>query len=144
MKKKSQNKWSFDPEKEIEDYCFSIMHRHEQVLKQNKKTKTWYWDYPATAAICHNYTCTQKDSSFSHYPDAKCIWNNILYNALRKINKIGTALIGNCAEQHAANRYMKRFAENNLNNLYFSTARRPRTKEIIPYCSNCKQTFPQL
>ena len=53
-------------------------------------------------------------------------------------------IIGNCAEQHAANIYMKDFKENNLGNLYFSKAMRPRTKQIFEYCDNCKDTFPNL
>ena len=39
---------------------------------------------------------------------------------------------------------MKNVPENNIGNLYFSKALRPRTKEQIAYCDNCKLIFPNL
>lgn len=133
----------FNPDKEIRDYCDHIMHSHIQVLQQNQKERTWYWDYPATAAICHDVTCMWKRSSFSHYP-ASVNWHPVLRTKLEELGTIGQRLIGNCAEQHAANHYMNHLKENNLNALHFSVALRPRTKEVIPYCANCKHTFPNL
>ena len=53
-------------------------------------------------------------------------------------------IIGNCAEQHAANNYMKNYNETILGNLYFTKAMRPRTKQIFEYCDNCKDTFPNI
>ena len=61
-------KLPFNPDKEVRDYCDHIMHAHIQVLRENKDERTWYWDYPAVAAVCHNDTCMAKRSSFSHYP----------------------------------------------------------------------------
>lgn len=133
----------FDPDKEIRDYCNHIMHCHIQVLRQNKKEKTWYWDYPMTAAICHNDACVVKRSSFSHYPKKEG-WHLVLKTKLEEIGTIGNNLVGNCAEQHAANNYMNQFNENDLSELFFSIARRPRTKEKVPYCANCKRTFPNI
>lgn len=133
----------FDPDKEIRDYCDHIMHSHTQVLRLNKKEKTWYWDYPATAAICHDDACFVKRSSFSHYP-TKEGWHLVLKSKLEEIAGIGKRLVGNCAEQHAANIFMNQLDEDDLAQLYFSIARRPRTKEEIIYCDNCKRTFPNL
>lgn len=133
----------FDPDKEIRDYCDHIMHCHIQVLRQDKKEKTWYWDYPAVAAICHDADCWSKRSSFSHYP-IKENWHPVLKAKLEQIDEIGKRLVGNCAEQHAANNYMNQLGENDLTQLHFSIARRPRTKEPVPYCNNCINTFPNL
>lgn len=133
----------FDPEIEVCDYCNHIMNKHIQVLRRNKHEKTWYWDYPAVAAVCHNDTCMVKRSSFSHYPN-KGNWHYVLKEKLEEIDEIGKSLVGNCAEQHAANNYMNQLHENNLNELFFSTARRPRTKEIIAYCDNCRMVFPNI
>ena len=47
----------FDPDKEVCDYCDHIMHAHIQVLRENMDERTWYWDYPAVAAVCHNDAC---------------------------------------------------------------------------------------
>ena len=133
----------FNPDKEIRDYCDHIIHSHIQVLKKNKKEKTWYWDYPATAAICHDDACFVKRGSFSHYPERKG-WHPVLKSKLEEIAEIGDSLVGNCAEQHAGNIFMNQLNENNLSHLHFSIARRPRTKEEVPYCNNCKRTFPNL
>ena len=136
-------KGPFNPEIEVCDYCDHIMHMHIQVTRQNKQNRVWYWDYPAVAAVCHNNACTLKRSSYSHYPH-KANWHHVLKKKLEVINEIGKSLVGNCAEQHAANNYMNQLHENDLAELFFSTARRPRTKEIISYCDNCRMTFPNI
>lgn len=102
---------SFNPDKEIRDYCDHIMHSHTQVLRCNMKENTWYWDYPATAAICHDDACLVKRSSFSHYPEHKR-WHSVLKSKLEEIADIGKSLVGNCAEQHAANIFMNQLYEN--------------------------------
>ena len=133
----------FNPDKEIRDYCDYIMHSHTQVLRCNMKYNTWYWDYPATVAICHDDACMVKRSSFSYYPKLEG-WHPVLKSKLEEIAEIGKSLVGNCAEQHAANIFMNQLNENDLAHLHFSVSRRPRTKEEVPYCNNCKQTFPNL
>lgn len=132
----------FNPDKEILNYCEHIMNAHIQTLRKNKQG-AWYWDYPAVAAVCHNDTCMAKRSSFSHYPSGGK-WHGVLRAKLEEIAPIGQRLVGNCAEQHAANNYMNQLTEDDLGELYFSIARRPRTKEEIPYCNNCKRTFPNI
>lgn len=133
----------FDPDKEIRDYCDHIMFSHTQVQRQNKQSKTWYWDYPTVASVCHDDACMVKRSSYSHYP-SKDGWHPVLKAKLEEIDEIGKSLVGNCAEQHAANIYMNQLAEDDLEQLYFSISRRPRTKEEKPYCNNCQHTFPNI
>ena len=142
----------FSPDEEILHYCEHIMNVHKQVLRLNKKTGTWYWDYPAMAAICHDSGCYVKRASYSHFPQ-KNEYHRVLKQKLQELggdigersNKPGWRfVIGNCAEQHAANIFMKQCEEDDLNNLYFSVPMRPRTKQTFPYCENCKDTFPNL
>lgn len=147
MRKKSP----FDPEEEILHYCEYIMNHHEQTQRMNKRTGTWYWDYPAMAAICHDAGCYDKRSSYSHYPK-KGEFHPVLKRKLLTLGEIGSYcrkpgrryIIGNCAEQHAANIFMKQCKEDDLGNLYFSVAMRPRTKQVFDYCDNCKDTFPNI
>lgn len=143
-------KKSFNPEKEILDYCDHIMHAHVLTLKLNRTSKTWYWDYPAMASICHNIQCTRKRSGFAHCPRYTMFHPN-LASALYSLGTIGKKsligeryIIGQCAEQHAANHYMKGYGENDLANLYFSSARRPRTKQRFDPCANCRSVFPNI
>ncbi len=141
----------FNPDKEVLHYCEHICNAHIQVLRKDYKNKTWYWDYPAMAAICHDEDCYKKRGSYAHYPQ-KDEFHPVLEKKLRELGDIGTHcnrpgiryIIGNCAEQHAANIYMKQLNENDLEHLYFSKAMRPRTKQVFEYCDNCKDTFPNL
>ena len=144
-------KTPFDPDEEILQYCKHIMHAHKQTQRKNNRIGTWYWDYPAMAAICHDEGCYDKRSSYSHYPK-KDEFHPVLKAKLLTLGDIGSGcsrpgrryIIGNCAEQHAANKFMKQCEEDDLNHLYFSKAMRPRTKQVFEYCDNCKDTFPNL
>lgn len=144
-------KTPFNPDVEIIHYCEHIMNAHIQTLRLNMNTGTWYWDYPAMAVICHDRGCNVKRSSYSHYPK-KIEFHPVLEVKLLELGSIGERgkkrgkryIIGNCAEQHAANIFMKKYNENNLNNLFFSKAMRPRTKQVFAYCDNCRDTFPNL
>ncbi len=143
----------FDPHIEILHYCEHIMNTHIQVLRYYKKTKTWYWDYPAMAAICYDLSRYKKRSSFSYYPTSSDYQTVAeLKNKLLELGEIGmhttktgsSNIIGNCAEQHAADLFMKRYRSFHLQNLYFSKALRPRTKQVFDPCENCKYVFPNL
>lgn len=146
-------KQQFDPDEEILHYCEHICNTHIQVLRKNINHGkcTWYWDYPAMAAVCHDKGCHAKRVSYSHYPQ-KDEFHPVLERKLLELGNIGECchlpgkryIIGNCAEQHAANKYMKQCGEDNLRHLYFSKAMRPRTKQVFEYCDNCKNTFPNL
>lgn len=141
----------FNQDQEILNYCEHICNTHIQTVRRNRKTGTWYWDYPAMAAICHDNGCYVKRASYSHYPK-KNEFHQVLERKLSELGPIGGSssrqgrryFIGNCAEQHAANKYLKQCEEDNLSNLYFSKAMRPRTKQTFEYCDNCKDTFPNL
>ena len=146
-------KKSFDPDKEILNYCEHIMNTHIQVLRYNRDTKTWYWDYPSMAAICHDFSRYIKTSSFSHYPYSDDYQTVVeLKNKLLELGEIGKHttktgspyIIGNCAEQHAADLFMKKNRSYHLQDLYFSKALRPRTKQEFKPCENCKYVFPNL
>lgn len=142
---------TFSPDIEILHYCEHICNAHIQTLRRNHNTGTWYYDYPAMAAICHNRTCTIKRSSYSHRPQSS-EFHLVLERKLLSLGSMGEKPslegrrypIGNCAEQHAANIYMKQCSENDLKRLYFSKAMRPRTKEVFNSCDNCKDIFPNL
>lgn len=53
-------------------------------------------------------------------------------------------IVGNCAEQHAGNKYMHKYHEVNTDNLYFTESVRPRTMEVMQPCENCKTMFNTL
>lgn len=144
-------KQPFNPDVEILHYCEHICNAHIQTVRMNHKTGTWYWDYPAMAAICHDKRCLEKRASFSHRPD-RSEFHPVLEQKMGTLGIIGKRPhmdgnrypIGNCAEQHSANIFMKQLGVNDLNDLYFSKAMRPRTKEVFDYCDNCKDIFPRL
>lgn len=132
-------------------YCKSIRKRHIEVLRFDKSKRGWYWDLPACASICHDGNYGRQKRGYSHKPDS-IKWNHVLRRKMtRKLGLIGTKsklgkhyIIGNCAEQHSGNNYMKRYGVKNLSSLHFSETVRPRTMEIIPPCDNCKAIFPNL
>lgn len=141
----------FNPSVEIVHYCEHICNAHIQTLRYDYKKRVRFWDYPAMAAICHDIACMKKRASYSHRPQ-KDEFHPALQKALLCLGEIGEKCkrpgnrypIGNCAEQHAANIYMKQCEEKDLSKLFFSVAMRPRTKQIFEYCDNCKDVFPNL
>ena len=52
--------------------------------------------------------------------------------------------IGQCAEQHATNSWLKKNPLHDFNELKFSICLRPRTLAYLPNCDNCIVLFPQL
>jgi hypothetical protein len=133
---------------------------YEKVCKKTRSSRTSYksnvvWDYPAVAVtsfdINGNHTC----SNYSRLA-YQSSYNTILTNKLNSIdpvkrigdNRNGT-IIGHCAEPHTANQTMNSYRKKQkkdlqLSEVYFSSAKRPRTMEIIQTCQNCKDTFPNL
>lgn len=144
----------------VYNYCGEITNRspfqknfYDASSLKPKRKKT-YWDYPAAASVCcltgskiyKGYSQRAYDSS---YP------NSILKTQLTKLGKIGEKArgkvgtknypLGQCAEPHAARELLKK--ENsckNLSDIHFSVAMRPRTRQILLPCENCKKTFPTL
>lgn len=128
----------------------NVLQRKTVKWNQNGNFNKYRWDYPATAVACSCYdnpVLIEKDYSrgvkSSHLAP-------ILANKLRLLGTIGEKsnicnfIIGRCAEPHAANKIIKKTGCKDLANIYFSVAMRPRTREIIEYCNNCKSTFPSL
>lgn len=137
-------------DRRIREYCKHIRRAQIEVLRKDKKTKVWYWDLPAMAAICHDKVNTQVAKGYAHNPKGTK-WHAFLKRKLLKLGNIGKGshigkgyIIGNCAEQHAGNNYMNKYHENDISKLHFTEAVRPRTMEVFPYCDNCKAIFPNL
>lgn len=70
-----------------------------------------------------------------------------LYNRINKrLGRIGAFTqnvkhpIGYCAEQNVANRLLLD-CDDNIDDIQFSVAIRPRTGEVVDYCGNCKALF---
>ena len=135
----------------IRKYCKSIRKRHLEVLLVDKRTGTKFWDLPACASICHNGDYGKTRKGYSHKPNGTK-WHDVLRRKMEKeLGDIGSRsnlgkhfYIGNCAEQHSENNYMKKYKESNISSLHFSETVRPRTMEIIPPCDNCKKLFDTL
>lgn len=131
-------------------YCGEIINRNilERKEKIVNKKKQIYWDYPAMASVC---CANNRRPLFKDY--SKGVRENglhlLLKTGLLKLGKIGGKnknckyIIGRCAEQHAANKLLKKISCK-LIDINFSVAMRPRTREKFPPCYNCKQTFPNL
>ena len=135
----------------IRKYCKSIRKRHIEVLRVDKRTGTKFWDLPACASLCHNGDYGKTRKGYSHKPNGTK-WHDVLRRKMKKeLGDIGSRsnlgkhfYIGNCAEQHSGNNYMKKYKESNISSLRFSETVRPRTMEIIPPCDNCKKLFDTL
>ena len=135
----------------IRKYCKSIRKRHIEVLRVDKRTRTKFCDLPACASICHNGDYSRTRKGYSHKPEGTK-WHDVLRRKMvKELGDRGTRsnlgkhfYIGNCAEQHSGNNYMKKYKESNISSLHFSETVRPRTMEIIPPCDNCKKLFDTL
>ena len=81
--------------------------------------------------------------------DITLVWNEDLRKGMERLGPIGKKsisskcknILGNCSEQHAANRTLGNKVGFNMSQLKFSKAIRPRTKREIPPCDNCKTIF---
>lgn len=143
-------------ERSVENFCRDIINNNIRVRRRawlhDGKYKE-FWDLPRVAVVCaahrnnsyKGYSKRVKSNTYDLTPDLK----NALLNLLPLGGKIGDTNgicpypVGNCAEPHAARECIKK--ENVLlNSIHFSTARIVTTGEIMPYCDNCKQTFPTI
>ncbi len=143
-------------ERTVEHYCREIINgnikvRRKAALHDGKRKE--FWDIPRVAVVC----CAHRNQSYKGYskrvncnsyentPDLK----NALLRLLPPNGKIGDTSnlcpypVGNCAEPHAAHECIRK-EEVRLASIHFSTARIITTGEIMPYCENCKHTFPTL
>ena len=119
------------------------------------KEKLQVWEFPPAAVVC-----AEKENDPQVYARATACGigpnsygaakSKILKDKLEEFGELGeeTACgnhIGCCAEPHAANSLiMKTDHSIQLESIRFSIAYRPRTGKVLPYCDNCKHTFPQL
>ena len=133
----------------IRKYCRHIRRAHIEVLRYDRRLNKSYWDLPAIASICHDGYFQQLARGYSDTP-AKEKWADVLNRIMTKLGGIGNKhkgcknIIGRCAEQHAANKYIRQYNQNHIDKLHFTVAVRPRTMQVYPPCNNCKTIFPQL
>ena len=114
-----------------------------------KNTKGRVNDYPAMVVSCCRSdieTPLEIFTAYSESPQTAC-YTSKLNKDLAKIGNLGTIdqscknPIGQCAEQHAAEKLLNKRKSYIVKNILFSTAFRPRTSEMFDYCENCIRIF---
>ncbi len=141
--------------------CFKQRKQWEE--KYNKQLgpveiipKKYEKEFPAAVAGClgpiSNVERVGKSGSITNQWDEDIIslFHTRLGGSVGSHSPITTCYypIGNCAEQHAANMVMLEGKKNRnreeANKLFFTEAIRPRTMQVIDYCSNCTAVFDTL
>ncbi len=119
----------------------SVIRRHHGNIPK-------YKDYPAAVISCSakhsNIHKEEHSRSCQHYK-----FDFRILNLLKVIGNVDgpsnvkdcNNKVGHCAEPHAANEMIKTSMRLTVGDLEFSPAIRPRTRQIIQYCGNCKATF---
>lgn len=132
-----------NPESRIREYCHHLRKINFETLQYNWHTKTLFWDLPKVAVICFNEH--HNEPGYSH-SSRGVKWYFPLNRVLQKIGGVGhkSPKIGSCAEQRAANMMFKNHEAHSMDDLYFSTALRPKTMEPVDYCNNCRTIFPNI
>lgn len=107
-------------------------------------------DYPAAIVSCadswQNYLDYATESS-GKANDLSYRKTPVLETALKTLGDIGKQrdecknYIGACAEPHAARTVMMSCNVNDVKDLAFSYAYRPRTKTVLRHCRNCTDIF---
>lgn len=136
----------------IDDLC-------QMRRRQGKAPYFGNYYHPAMAVCCCTSKLTNKIGKGVACEPRKKVYHFKMENLLKR--KLGNGIgekstrtrccypIGQCAEPHAANNYLK-VIDPNIDperDLFFSTPYRPRTEAPIkvfkafPYCDNCKTTF---
>lgn len=124
-----------------------IPQKCDEVLRT---TKGRVKDYPAMVASCCRNDIATPLEIFTAYSESPQIagYTSKLTKDLAKIGKLGTTMvqtcrnpIGQCAEQHAAEKLLQKRKRFIVKNILFSTAFRPRTSEAFDYCDNCIKIF---
>ncbi len=139
-------------------YCGEIVRRNIRVYRQQYihlkgnvlKLAKGKWDYPAVACVTSNKAGKGRSKNYSR--DVRdSSYNPALTDHLKRVlnvRKLGESSpitkiknkVGRCAEPHAANGTMNK-THCTIDDLMFSLSIRPRTKQIIEYCANCKLSF---
>ena len=145
----------------INDFCQDIldgvkirwMNRHSGKTYVQEKLKRW--EFPPAAVVCAeqevNPLVYARATACGIGPNSYgATKSRDLKNKLLELGALGTKTacgnsVGCCAEPHAANSLiMKTDKSIRIETIKFSLAYRPRTGKVVPYCDNCKHTFPQL
>lgn len=138
--------------KSVKLFCKRLAKDVQKEFKRKRKNPP-KWDYPAMASVC---CWSNRPETFyegvTTYVNHNSYPNRLLRNKLLRLGQIGRMNkavceypIGHCAEPHAAQKLLKNEKGcNNLGDIYFSVAMRPRTCEKFAPCYNCRKTFPTL
>lgn len=138
---------SQDLERSVDQYSGSVANK---VIRSRRSPKIW--DYPAAVVSCKKNNGDNRIYSGRSSKPTSGMYEPLLEIALTQLGGVGhhsrngcPYTIGNCAEPHAANKLLKNTAAAvGLEQILFSTALRPRTRQVIPYCANCRAVFPSL
>ena len=138
---------SQDLERSVDQYSGSVANK---VIRSRRSPKIW--DYPAAVVSCKKNNGDNRIYSGRSSKPTSGMYEPLLEIALTRLGGVGQAsrkgcpyTIGKCAEPHAANKVLKNTGTAvGLDQILFSTALRPRTRQVIPYCANCRAVFPSL
>ena len=136
---------SQDLERSVEQYSGSVANN---VIRRRRSPRIW--DYPAVVVSCKMNNGDNRIYNGKSSKPTSGMYEPLLEIALTQLGGVGQQsrngcpyTIGNCAEPHAANKLLKD-THVELDQILFSTALRPRTRQVIPYCANCRAVFPSL
>lgn len=128
----------------------------EVTTKEIDGNKQYRNDYPAAVVLCCLSSNKLKDCNMPEFfygesgdPYGESTYKNKKYLSEIKqvLGEIGSKIkgckntVGRCAEQHAAKLLLDKHSRYSRKAVVFSSAFRPRTDEVIPYCENCKKLF---
>lgn len=136
---------SQDLERSVDRYSGSVANN---VIRHRRSPRIW--DYPAVVVSCKKNNGDNRIYNGKSSKPTSGMYEMPLEIALTRLGGVGhharngcPYTIGNCAEPHAANKLL-RDTHAELDQILFSTALRPRTRQVIPYCANCREVFPSL
>ena len=123
--------------KRVLDYYSSIRHR-KPILKE----------YPPVVVACAQNGPKPYIGITRHNVPRKNINRDLLERLEDRLGPYGESTefaprcyIGHCAEPQAANKLLRNEYVNDLDDIFFGDAYRPRTGVVIPPCNNCRRTF---
>lgn len=136
---------SQDLERSVDQYSGSVANN---VIRCRRSPRIW--DYPAVVVSCKMNNGDNRIYNGKSSKPTSGMYEPLLEIALTQLGGVGQQsrngcpyTIGNCAEPHAANKLLKDNCVG-LEQILFSTALRPRTRQVIPYCANCRAVFSSL
>lgn len=124
--------------------------REKQVIRTARFVNNFQKSiYVVAGAYLKQYFSCKTNKSYLQTKVLVKLFDMRLQNALKPLGMLGTKpkgspnYIGNCAEQHACNDILikDKTGKVKIKKIKFTLAYRPRTCEIVPYCSNCTGTF---